>query len=322
MLKYSVKCIDGGSEYCPCELGVCDNCMICSQMQGKEFCDCNWQGTCIYYEYVMNGMKSKAKRNEYICSIVEKKVLNNKLKMLILKVSKNLVINSDEPGSYIFIRGKDTKQYYNLPLSVFDVDKENQLMYLVYEIVGSKTKKLDSIKDDFILRGPYWNGIFGIENLKNSKGMNWMIVAKGIGQVPTLLSIKKLCKNNNKVYLLIDKGDININFVQSYIQPLNGEIFVEEVHSINENQIKEKIDKLDIKYVLSCGSDILHNKLLRCIETLENPPQLSITNNYELCCGEGICGGCNVRFEEGLKVRACKAQILPTAAIKRRILND
>ncbi|NFG18899.1 sulfide/dihydroorotate dehydrogenase-like FAD/NAD-binding protein, partial [Clostridium botulinum] len=49
-MEYEIKdCIDAGSEYCPCHLAETGDCILCSQLSGKKFCDCiNWKGVCIY----------------------------------------------------------------------------------------------------------------------------------------------------------------------------------------------------------------------------------------------------------------------------------
>ena len=37
------KCVDTGSENCPCELAVTGDCLTCSRLQGKDSCDCDWK---------------------------------------------------------------------------------------------------------------------------------------------------------------------------------------------------------------------------------------------------------------------------------------
>lgn len=40
-----IDCIDAGTEFCPCHLAEEGECILCSQLHGKCFCDCvNWKG--------------------------------------------------------------------------------------------------------------------------------------------------------------------------------------------------------------------------------------------------------------------------------------
>ena len=48
----SMDCIDVGSENCPCYLALTGDCLICSRLQGKDYCGCNWAGVCVYNEFI------------------------------------------------------------------------------------------------------------------------------------------------------------------------------------------------------------------------------------------------------------------------------
>lgn len=50
-------CIDCGTENCPCYLAATGDCLVCSRLAGKDYCDCNWKGVCIYNEFIQSGKK-------------------------------------------------------------------------------------------------------------------------------------------------------------------------------------------------------------------------------------------------------------------------
>ena len=64
-MKYEIiDCIDAGTEYCPCHLAETGDCILCSELCSKTFCDCvNWKGTCIYIKNSF-GMVKKPKKEE------------------------------------------------------------------------------------------------------------------------------------------------------------------------------------------------------------------------------------------------------------------
>lgn len=50
----SAQCGSYGSEDCPCVLSTLKECLVCSHLQGKEFCDCEWNKYCVYINYLHN----------------------------------------------------------------------------------------------------------------------------------------------------------------------------------------------------------------------------------------------------------------------------
>ena len=68
------------------------------------------------------------------------------------------------------------------------------------EIRGIKTKQLLNIESggEITIRGPYWNGVFGLKNIRKQKNNNVLVIARGIGMAPMMPVIKKLVENDNK----------------------------------------------------------------------------------------------------------------------------
>ncbi len=108
-MEYEIKdCIDAGSEYCPCHLAETGDCILCSQLSGKKFCDCiNWKGVCIYQEFMWNGKKAKEERETYLGKILEKKNIENKTMVLTIALSHKLCQQLVYPGSFVFLRNKN-----------------------------------------------------------------------------------------------------------------------------------------------------------------------------------------------------------------------
>jgi hypothetical protein len=71
--------------------------------------------------------------------------------------------------------------------------------------------------------------------------------------------------------------------------------------------------------IYSGGSDEQHLNILNYMDLYNNEAYLAVSNNNTICCGEGICGSCEVQID-GQKVRSCKVQFDVKRAIERRIL--
>lgn len=323
MTQDRLECVDAGSEFCPCYLAETNDCITCSHLQGKDFCNCNWRGVCIYQEYVWNGKKSKVERGTFISKIVNKEEINQSGIILKLKVTKTLSRQLREPGAYVFLRGKNLPEYFDVPISIMDADEMNGYIYIAYQLYGAKTKRLNEENQNLLVRGPYWNGVFGLRNLKKMRDDKCLLIVRGIAQAPSVLVAKKLIKNNNEVTIIADKGKIGKLFIEDYLSELDINIIEEDVMSDKGKFLIKRIlknEKIDLIY--SGGSDVLHQEILSIIDELKINPHLVITNNKEICCGEGICGSCSTYLGDGVVVKACKTQIDVRKAIERRILHD
>ncbi|WP_207751327.1 sulfide/dihydroorotate dehydrogenase-like FAD/NAD-binding protein [Anaeromonas frigoriresistens] len=314
-------CIDAGSEYCPCYLAETGDCITCSILRGQDFCDCNWRGSCIYSEFVWNDYVKKNSRKFYSSKILKKESLGNEVYLLKIETTKTLARQLKQPGAYIFIRGEGLPQFFDVPMSIMQANEKEGYVYIVYKVLGTKTKRLNE-SDNILIRGPYWNGIYGLNNIKTLKNNNCLLIARGVAQAPTLLLINKIVKNNN-ITLILDKGKLEDNFILNYLSHKNIEIiFIDTMKYKEQEYIKEIMIDKKIDFVFSAGSDIFHKKIIELIDEIDPSINISATNNSEICCGEGVCGACSAHLENEGSVKGCKTQIDIRELIKRRVNID
>lgn len=327
MINEKVDCIDSGTEYCPCKLAESGDCILCSQLQGKCFCDClNWKGVCIYQEFHDNGNKAKEGRKTYNCLVVDKINLEKDLIMIKFTAPHKLVLDLIRPGSYIFIR-TDENYFFDIPISIMDSDIDTNIITIVIEIRGVKTKRLETILkgQEIVIRGPYWNGVFGIDNIKSQNGNNVLVLARGIGAAPMMPVVRKLQNNDNEIDVFIDSdpftSDFSKDFLDIYgvkarkLNLLNQGKLSEEGKFIVKNSIKDK----NIKLIHLAGADILTYSIIEYLDEInEKKILLSCCNNFKMCCGEGVCGACTTRFSGHRVKRFCKLQSDPRSIFEGR----
>lgn len=327
-MNYEIKdCIDAGTEYCPCHLAEANECILCSQLRGKDFCDCiNWKGVCIYQEFVWNGNKPKEGRKEIECTLLEKKYLYEDLAILKIDVPHKLAKELTLPGSFVFLRSFCEGHFFSTPISVMESNVEENTITLALEIKGVKTKKIDKVNqgEKILVKGPFWNGIFGLKNINKSKDKTSIVIARGLGQAPIVPLIKKLYSNGNKIYALLDKKPFKESFIDKYLEQYN-------CHVINTTLIGDKgeitpefknillstIKREDINLVHCSAADIINYNVLNLIgETID----FSCCNNAKMCCGEGVCGSCSVKNKYFNIERSCKLQVDPRNILEGRKL--
>lgn len=327
-MNYEIRdCIDAGTEYCPCHLAESGDCILCSQLCGKSFCDCvNWKGVCIYQEYFWNGNKAKGERKSFSCSIVKKEIINDSYFMFHISVTHKMAQDLVHPGSYVFLRKEDTVAFYDTPISVMDVDLEENIIKVVIESKGIKTKELLTLNenDKVLLRGPYWNGVLGLKSIYKCRDSNVLLIARGIGQAPLIPVIKKLYSNGNNIFVILDTVNYNDTFIQEYLNMCSAKVMKVPILKKGElteefkKLIKENIIRENIKLIHVDAQDIIIYELLENLEN--NEIKLTCCNNAKMCCGEGICGTCSVRYKGHVVKRLCKLQTEPEYIFKDRRL--
>lgn len=319
MVKEAIDCIDAGTEYCPCKLAEYGQCLICSQCQGEAFCDClNWKGVCIYQELYNNGFVAKDGRKTYDCNIEEVINYDNKLIVIKFKSPHKLVLDLVKPGSYIFIR-TDGNQYFDIPISIMNSDIESDIISIAIEIRGIKTAKLLNLKanENIVIRGPYWNGVFGIKNILAQQNKKCLILARGIGIAPMLPVARKLISQNNELQVILDKNPFENNFAQELLEEYtieSAETSLLEKGKLSDYAkviIKDAL-KNGVQYIHIAGADILTYLVINYLNDIDrNDVALSCCNNFKMCCGEGICGACTSRFSGHRVKKFCKEQADP-----------
>jgi len=117
------QCVDAGSDYCPCYLAEQNDCITCTQLQGKNYCDCNWRGVCIYNDFYFLENKRKDTRIPQEFPIVDSKIIDDII-ILSIKVTKYMARVLKQPGSYIFVRSKHSEHFFDVPISIMYSDEE------------------------------------------------------------------------------------------------------------------------------------------------------------------------------------------------------
>lgn len=320
-------CIDAGTEYCPCYLAETGDCIMCSQLQGKVFCDCtNWKGVCIYQEYVSNRLHMKGSRKIIPCKVLMREQVTSSVTLLTIQVSKTLARELNQPGAYVFLRTLNSPVYFDIPMSIMRVNERKNTVDIAVQERGIKTKSLVEIDngnivktDELLLRGPYWNGIMGLKYIKGFQNGKALLIVRGIGQASALPVAKKLLQGGNEVEVLLDTGKIEANFTGDLFSGMGCHVIEKEVLALKSltipaetlEYIGNSLTQRGVGLIYCGGPDLLHQGVSRLLQQQAGNVYLASSNNAHLCCGEGVCGSCQTRLVDGTRVKVCKTQVEP-----------
>ena len=318
MFKY-IDCIDAATEYCPCSLAETGECLICTQLKGDKFCDCvNYKGTCIYQEYIWNNELSKKARQYKICEIKSKTYLREDIILLKINIDGGLLRDLNNIGAFVFLKKPGDAECSSTPISIMDCDIYNKEITVAIKIAGVKTKLLDKCKDTINVKGPYLNGIQGRRFLDDLKNENCLILGRGAAIAPTIMATKRLLIKGNQIYALLNRGKSNQSYLKPYFDELNcnaENVCFTDCNNILLDEgkiaIKKYLKDSEIKTVLCAGSNAFYDEIINYIYGIDSSVNFSIVNNSIMCCGEGICGSCEIKSSNYSKIKSCKQQYNP-----------
>ncbi|WP_282192761.1 2Fe-2S iron-sulfur cluster-binding protein [Romboutsia ilealis] len=303
----TLSCADSGSKYCPCHLAYSKDCIRCNMLNKNETCDCIWQGVCIYNEVNHNKNSKVIERQEYLCDIEAMTSIEENTYLIKIKIPKELSKDLRSPGAYVFIKGKDKESnIFSAPISVLDVDLEKNTLEVIIKQVGIKTKGIIN-SDQVYIKGPYFNGLFGIKDIKSMSKSNCLVILNGLSQVNSINVIQRLIENNNKVDVFINHNGVILDNVIQKIYDLGASIYHIDIEEDKEF-IADYIKSNDIKLVYSGASNRFNKEVMNIVDAIDENIKLAVSNNNLICCGEGICGACCIDLN-GVKVKSCKTQI-------------
>lgn len=308
MKKANIQlCADAGGKYCPCHLAYSGDCIKCSLIQGCRTCDCKWQGVCIYNQLQHSKNVAVNERKELLCKIVETKEIDKDTSEIKIKVPKNLIKDLCSPGAYVLLKSKDKdKEFFNTPISVMDVDLENSILEVVIKSRGVKTKSIINF-DEVWLKAPYFNGIFGIKEIKTNYNKNCVVVLNGLSQVNSINIVRRLIENHNNVEVFINNKASVLDVVINKIIDLGVNIQSIDLYE-DKDFLIDYIRRNNVEFIY-CGGSVRFSKyIMGLVDSVDEDIKLSISNNNLICCGEGICGACSMNIN-GQMVKTCKAQV-------------
>jgi dihydroorotate dehydrogenase electron transfer subunit len=188
-----------------------------------------------------------------------------------------------KPGQFISLYCKEGGRLLPRPISLCEIDREQEAVRLVYRIAGKGTQEISLLRPEDIVEvmGPLGNG-FTLE------GKKAILIGGGIGIPPMLELAKQL--NCEKQMIL---GYRDILFLEKEFEPY-GTVFIstEDGSSGIKGNVIDAIRENDLKadIIFACGP----TPMLRGIKAyaLEKGIKAQLSMEERMACGVGACLGC------------------------------
>lgn len=316
------KCVDVGSENCPCELAVTGDCLTCSRLQGRDRCDCDWKGVCILNEFLFNGRKANNKRKEKECAVLSKYHISGDFIVLEIGVQKGFAIRCMRPAAYLFLRSPKCDHHYDVPVSVLDVSLTRPSVTVGIRILSAKTKALDEAEKNVLVRGPYRGGMIG-RKFRNRNG-RILILCSGAGVCPGIFACN-LLSASSEVTLVARDAPFEKEMVRRFFRPQEfsrtgrtgeakslkyargGNIVFRDFESAEETEKIRRSARMERPdHIVILGSREFISAMYRSMSEFRPSADFVTSNDVSLCCGEGVCGACEITTAGGKRIRMCK----------------
>ena len=222
--------------------------------------------------------------------IYNKKINSNSYEM---KVVAPLVIKKCLPGQFVLVMCKENSE--RIPLTIYDYDKEEGMLYLIYQVVGASTLELSYQSDSlYSVTGPLGNPNEICKNLEIYKDKRIVYVAGGVGIAPVYPQVKYLHEHGFSVDIIYGARNKDLFLIQDKIESVANNVYYATddgsfgMKGFVTNVLEDHINDYDI--CVSIGPVIMMKNV--SLLTKKYNLKTIVSMNPLMVDGSGMCGAC------------------------------
>ena len=235
-----------------------------------------------------------------------------------VKVPLSLEREVKRPGGFVFVRRKDAASWYDVPISVQFEEMMVGSIGMTVLFSGVKTIQLKDLAegDTLLIRGPYSNGLLGLQHLEAQLSSRCLILTKGIGLLPSVSAVKYLQSRHNETELYVDEGNFSPSILKFQLDLF--ELPYRPLTLLDDDGELSTPAKHLIRRFVTDGGSLIHvgaseyviHQVTAYLHYIgKSHVKLSACNNAKMCCGEGVCGACTEITADRRVIHHCKEQV-------------
>ena len=227
--------------------------------------------------------------------LYNKKINNNSYEMAVIAPN---IVNNALPGQFIIIMAKEDSE--RIPLTIYDYDKKDGILYLIYQVVGASTLELSVVKNEvFSVSGPLGNANEICKNPNEFKGKRIVYVAGGVGIAPVYPQVKYLKEHHIDADIIYGARNKDLFLIQDKIEKVAKNVYyATDDGSFGEkgfvtNVLEKNINNYDI--CVAIGPVIM----MKNVSELTKKYQVKtiVSMNPLMVDGSGMCGACRCKVD-------------------------
>lgn len=206
------------------------------------------------------------------------------------------LVKDAKPGQFIVVYPKNKSTLLPRPISICEIDKENNRLRMVYRIAGKGTNEFSTYQagDTISIMGTIGNG-FPIEKANVQEVKKVFLMGGGIG-IPPILELAKQINCEKDIIVGYRNDQL---FLEEDLQKQGNLYIATEDGSVGTkgnvmNAIEE--NALDADMIFACGP----MPMLRAIKKYAEEKGIDayISLEERMACGVGACLGCVCKTKE------------------------
>lgn len=220
-----------------------------------------------------------------------------------LILTNNQPLPDMQPGQFVQVQAPTETPMLRRPISIHHVDKTDNTLHLLVQIVGKGTEAITSVNpgDTLNVVLPLGNGFLIPEN------KDILLVGGGIGIAPLYYLALQLIKVGSRpVFLLGARSASDLIRLDAYQQVADTFITTEDA-SLGEKGFVTNHSILSQKHfdmVMVCGPTPMMKAVSKWANENSTPCLVSLENL--MACGLGACLCCVQKTKEGHNICVCK----------------
>lgn len=207
-----------------------------------------------------------------------------------LWIKEHTIASEAKAGQFISFFSKDGSKLLPRPISICEIDREQDLVRVVFRVVGFGTKEFSQLKEGETIEvmGPLGNG-FTLEGTKA------ILIGGGIG-IPPMLELAKSLSIEKSIVLGYRTDDL---FLKEEFEPY-GKVYVstEDGTAGTKGNVIDAIREQNIEadIIFACGPTPMLRGIKAYAKELGITAQLSLEE--KMACGIGACLACVCKSKE------------------------
>ena len=215
-----------------------------------------------------------------------------------MKIEAPLVVENAMPGQFAIVMAYEDSE--RIPLTIYDYDKENGYLYLIYQVIGASTLELTKVQDEiFSVSGPLGNPNEICKNPIEFEGKRIIYVAGGVGIAPVYPQVKYLSSLGFFVDVIYGARTKDLLLIRDKIEGVAHRVYYATddgsygIKGFVTNVLETRIDNYDI--CVAIGPVIMMKKVSELTKRVNMKTIVSM--NPLMVDGSGMCGACRCEVD-------------------------
>ena len=265
----SGQCEITGHKDCPCVLANLEECLVCSHLQGLDFCDCRWTKNCVYINFI-HDKKSLGPKGENFLTPARFLTVGIRGYHLFL-TAPDAVLRTAGPLDCVSIRTRQ-KPEKTFPAVVLEKYPDHGIISLAVKPLTATEKNILFSSSSFDLIPGSKTAVQGLTNIGRLEGMNVLISASGYEQLLAHALVKRLLLFKAKdITVLLNE---NLSVIVSKLERAGV-----RYQTGNERSLREALKRSSFQACFSLGPNSLHKRVALALNSAGSAIPLFISTS-------------------------------------------